>query len=394
MNRKRFLYSLAISALVSLVLMIVCYVYMNMSYTYGYGDATINQMSFLKDMFRPSEPADDVIAVNVSYDRDLIPFNDSQGIPAGAIDITDRAKLLELMTRLKKWDNYKYILCDIRFDDAQLATPYDSALFSCIASMRDIVVATENPEAAPEQIREKAAVARYKVRMAGDDFMKYNFISDGHEGIALKMWKDLTGGSYEEHWWGYTSNGQLCVNSIIPDIRFAIYDIYSPDGDKLIYQLGTDITDYPEEYVEELFTDKMVLIGDWLKDDLHMTVRSSQPGVSILYNAFLCIMNGEHILPWWVYVLLLLTFFVESMFMLKDYWQFQAPDWKIVRWFRRLSGVNIGHFNVGRLLKNVLAFISYSTPLVLVCEFIYLTCGVFVNAIVIGTLFYIASLFI
>ena len=106
--------------------------------------------------------------------------------------------------------------------------------------------------------------------------------------------------------------------------------------------MGTDITDYPEEYVEELFTDKMVLIGDWLK----------------------------------------------------DYWQFQAPDWKIVRWFRRLSGVNIGHFNVGRLLKNVLAFLSYSTPLVLVCEFIYLTCGVFVNAIVIGTLFYIASLFI
>ena len=136
------------------------------------------------------------------------------------------------------------------------------------------------------------------------------------------------------------------------------------------------------------------MLGDGLKDDLHMTVRSSQPGISIIYNAFLCIINEEHILPWWVYVLLFLTFFVESMFMLKDYWRFKAPDWKIVRWFKRLSDVNIGQFNVGKLLKNILAFISYSTPLVIVCEFIYLTCGVFVNAIVIGTLFYIASIFI
>ena len=394
MNRKRFLSSLCISAAVSLFLLVICYVYMNMPYTYGYGDNTVNRMSFLKDMFRPSQPTDDVIAVNVSYDRDLIPFNDSQGIPAGAIDITDRAKLLEFMTRLKKWDNYKYVLCDIRFDDPQLVTPSDSALFACIASMRDIVVATEDPDIAPSILREKAAVSQYKVRMAGDDFMKYNFISDGNEGIVLKMWKDITGGTYEKHWWGYTCNGKLSVNSIIPDIRFAIYDIYSPEGDKLIYQLGADITDYPEEYVKDLFDGKMILIGDWLKDDLHMTVRSSQPGISIVYNAFLCIINGENILPVWVYILLFLTFFIESMFMLKDYWQFVAPDWKIVRWFRRLSGVNIGQFNVGRLLKNVLAFISYSTPLVLVCELIYLTCGVFVNAIIIGTLFYVASLFI
>ena len=394
MNRKRFLYSLGISAVVSLILLVVCYAYMNMPYTYGYGDSTINQISFLKDMFRPSKPVDDVIAVNVSYDRDLIPFNDSQGIPAGAIDITDRAKLLEFMTRLKRWDNYKYILCDIRFDDAQLVTPYDSALFACIASMRDIVVATEDPDAAPEPLREKSAVAQYRVRMAGDDFMKYNFMTDGREGIALKMWKELTGGTYEEHWWGYTCDGKICVNSMIPDIRFALYDIYSPEGDKLIYQLGTDITDYPDEYVEDLFDGRIVLIGDWLKDDLHMTVRSSQPGVSIIYNAFLCIINNEHILPVWVYMLLFLTFFIEAMFMMKDYWKFQAPDWKIVRWFRNLSNVHIGQFNVGKLLKNVLSFISYSTPLVLVCEFIYLTCGVFVNAIIIGTLFYVASLFI
>lgn len=394
MDKKRAIISLFVSVGVSLILLVVCYVYMNMPYTYGYGDNMMNRMAFIKDMIRPSENNAEVVAVNVSYDRQLIPFNDSQGIPSGSLDITDRAKLLEFMRRLKAWDNYEYILCDIRFDDAELTTPDDSALFDCIGSMRDIVVATGDVENSPEAIRHKVAPSQYRVHIAGEDFMKYDFMSHGQEGIVLRMWKDITGGTYEKKWWGYMCDGKICVNSIIPDMRFMIYDVYSPDGEKLIYHLGADIVEYPEEYVRDLFDGKIVLIGDWLQDDIHMTMRSSQSGVSILYNAYLSILNRDNILPFWVYLLLFITFFLESMFMLKDYWKFKAPDWKIVRWYRGLAEVNIGHFNIGRLLRSALAFFSYSTPLILVCAFIYVTCGVFVNAIVIGTLFYIVSVFI
>ena len=200
MDKKRAIISLFVSVGVSLILLVVCYVYMNMPYTYGYGDNMMNRMAFIKDMIRPSENNAEVVAVNVSYDRQLIPFNDSQGIPSGSLDITDRAKLLEFMRRLKAWDNYEYILCDIRFDDAELTTPDDSALFDCIGSMRDIVVATGDVENSPEAIRHKVAPSQYRVHIAGEDFMKYDFMSHGQEGIVLRMWKDITGGTYEKKW--------------------------------------------------------------------------------------------------------------------------------------------------------------------------------------------------
>lgn len=430
-NRTNFIAASLWSCGISLVLVILTYVYWNLPYTFGYGDSLILSMSMFKDLTTERNFDDSkIVPVNVAYDKMLIPHIDRRdGTVAGNRAITDREKMLVFLKMLKERDKYGYIFCDIRFDDYE--TEYDAELFATIASMRDIAVATRNLKEVPEEIREKASVSTYTVRLVGDDFLKYSYIlPDGERNIALHMWEEITGKKMEKKWWGYTMDGKLCTRSIAPDFCYSIYDDISTSSlDKIseantyspkIYNLGSHIVEpYLEGYISGKFFDgKFIMIGDLTEHDRHSTIVGEQPGSVIVLNALLALMHKDNVVKFWICLLLFAVLWIESMFLLKNRlhlseiigaftcgarerlrnsWISRArqriQDSRPITWIRKTRAYKAAKDS--KILKIlVIEYISYSTPLVILGILIYAVSGVFINALVLGSILTFVSIFI
>lgn len=409
-KRNDFVQAALLSSGLAFILLLFTYYYWNRSYTYGYGDDIIARAAMIKDLTVEDDyDGSNVVPVNVAYDKVLIPHVDERdGTVAGVKAITDRGKMLSFLKMLKDRDMYEYVVCDVNFDDYQ--TEYDDELFRTIASMRDIVVASNNPAEVSEIIREKTVRAYYKVRKVGDDFMKYEYLyPDGEPGMALRIWEDITGGELKERWWGYTMNGKICVRSIVPDFRYSIYDDITDAYERSvknvnvytsrIYNLGAHVVEPYEKGLTsgKFFDGKIILIGDLTDQDIHDTIVGAQSGTVIIFNAFLALLNGDNIIPFWVYLLLFVVFWLESMFLFRHKFGLKISSLKIVRRIRVccLRKLSLkGRNRLNGFLGILLDFVSYSTPLVLVALFIYAVCGIFVNAIIIGVIFFTISLFV
>lgn len=367
-----------LSALAGLILVMVCYIYWNAPYTFGSGDEEIERASILKAIMRrkPAGTDERVLAINVSYDRMLVPCFDEWGIPQGETDITHRGKLLLLCDSLAKWNNYRYLVLDVDLG-VELHSEYDEQLFSRIAGMDNVVTASSGTGDIPAVLREKSAVASYTTLFSGDDFIKYTYLTrDGVESLALRMWKDLAEGTFSKHWWGYSSNHRLCNVSVIPPMEFTIHSDYSPEGEKQLYQLGADILSNLDGSAP-LFEDKIILLGDWKESDMHDTILHEQPGIAILYNAFLALESGKHYVSFWVVLLLFVLFTLEIRILFrtrKETVKVRTRSFKVIHFMELLFG--------------------YSTPLAAVCIILYFTSGIFVNTMIIGGIFSVIDIII
>lgn len=425
-NYKNYLYAGLVSLTLSLCMLIWVYSYWNRSYTYGYGDNWISRLAKHSDLHQDHDfDASNIVPVNVAYDKVLIPCVNSRDTSAvcGSVPITDRAKLLDFLKMLKERDAYDYILCDISFEGFQ--TEYDEELYSTIASMRDIFVACVDLDKVPEVIRGKTAESAYTARKVGDSFMKYDLIlPDGNPNLALKMWEELDGGEVRKRWWGYTSGGKLCVRSFIPSFRYSIYDDIgeAKEADvpnSLAYpatmmNLGSDVVDlYNEGFISGKFYDgKVVLIGDLTENDMHTTISANQPGPVVVYNAYLALVNGDHVIPFWIYALILLVLWIDSMFLLRHVFTLKVADWKwlkaieaflsksvdlVATWksvtgMERFKKVSLELFRA--VMSIAVALLTYNSLLILLMICVYYTSGVYVNVIFAGTVFSAISLVI
>lgn len=409
-NRNNYLKAGLVSAALSALLLVLVYVYWNRSYTYGYGDKMIVNWAKRKDLYIGHKFDGSKIApVNVAYDKILVPHIDRRdSTVAGVRAITDRGELLTFLKMLKERDRYGYIMCDVRFDDHH--TEYDEELFATIASMRDIVVACDNKEDAPEAIRDVVAESKYTSRQVGDMFMKYDLLlPDGSSSMALRMWEDITGNHLEKKWWGYTIGGKLCVRSLVYDFRYSIYDDLShtdaeaPEGVNMysssLQNLGSQVVEpYLEGYKSgKYFDGKFIIVGDFTEYDIHTTITGNQPGPVVVFNALLSLMEGDNILPFWVYLLVYVVFWLESMFLLRNKFELNLRSFRIFRQIRarfyrkRRPGQRMGIHNTLYLL---LGFFTYSTPLWIMGVALYAVLGIFVNVIIVGTVFWVISWFV
>ena len=317
-----------ISGILSLLIMIFMYYYWNDAPTFGYGGGLVKWMSTIKELQTEHETGEDLMLVNVSYDRTVVPYYTGNEEYLGEVDMTDRKKLNDFLNMLKERDTYRYIVCDINFSDPQLKSEYDEELFSTIASMRDIVVASSNLDADPEQIRDKVALSKYRIRSVGDGFLKYDFMTDGNPSLALKMWQDIEGGTYQEFWWGARMNGKQCFQTVIPDFRFAVYDDVNAEDSSMIIQNMGKTLQYYEKYPSYVngYDDKIVLLGAWYNDDIHDTIIGQQPGVVIVYNAFLALCNRDNHVPFWISLLVFIVIWLEIMFIFITGKMHRFPD--------------------------------------------------------------------
>lgn len=317
--------TVGLSVLVSILIIIFSYVM---------GNTTIplpGEVQVLKDfddfkefagMQRGNVP-DSFLFVNVCYDKELVDYEEN-GIPVGKTVITDRTKLLKLLNEAKKANNYRYIFMDVHFDGS-LETPVDSELFQTIASMDRIVIPTHKDNTLKDCVLfAKAAKADYTTTWKVLTFSHYQFLQDDELSVPLKMYVDkkhLKGSGIEKHWGGlwYTDEGRLCQNGVtllLPIcINGSLKDEEGHVRERNYVYLGSDLVD--EDFpIEEQIADKIVVIGD-LKNDTHSTYLGTQPGSSICMNAYIALMNGNHLVKWWYEFFLFLVYSIVGCFYLK-----------------------------------------------------------------------------
>lgn len=326
------------SAIISVVLLLICYAVDNMPYSFA-GGATFGQLfEQVKQYINPSEEEipDDMLFVNVAYDRQLAVVYDDFDMPKGNIDITDRSKLLEFLDKLKNSD-YKYVILDISLQE-EYRTPQDSVLFHLIAGMRDIVISkSESFKLADPVLAQKARYSDYSTHIAENNFVKYEFIRNGEATIPYQVYKDLYDDSITSFAGFYFFKGHLANRSII--LRFPIrlwnnikVDETSPDkGDFLYHNLGSDILDVGVDVVE-MAKGKIVVVGDFCENDMHDTYLGRISGPAININALYTLINGNISIPYFEIIFLFGLYFVIALFI------FKKPDiGKVLPFVRRIK---------------------------------------------------------
>ena len=273
-NRK----TLGVSLLVSLAITIFSYVVGNSIHPMAGEYAAQKQISDFRKFLglQMGNVPDSILFINVCYDKELVPIEE-EGMPVGETPITDREKLLKLLTAAKEANNYRYIFMDVLFDGL-FETPVDSALFETILSMDRIIIPDhKGTTLADERLYQKAANADYAVTWKQLTFAHYQFLHDDSiPSVALKMYADrnhLEDYGIKPHWGGlwYTDKGHLCKNGVTLFINISINgSLLDEEGqvrERNYIYLGADLLDMDEVVpIKEQIEDKILVIGDFKGD--------------------------------------------------------------------------------------------------------------------------------
>lgn len=323
-NRK----TLRVSILVSLAITLFSYFVGNSIHPMAGEYAAQKQISDFKKFLgvQMGHVPDSILFVNVCYDKELVPYEE-EGMPVGTTAITNREKLLQLLTIAKKANNYRYIFLDVIFEDGTV-TPFDSALFHTIASMDRIVIPEhKDTKLADKMLYTKSANADYATTWKQLTFAHYQFLHDDSiPSVALRMYADrnhLEGNAITPHWGGlwYTDRGRLCHNGATLFMNVVVNgSLLDEEGhvrERNYIYLGADLLDMNEVVpVEDQIKDKVLVIGDF-NTDMHTTYVGPQPGSAACLNAYIMLMQDKHIVNWLTIFLLFIVYTTVGTFYLR-----------------------------------------------------------------------------
>ena len=273
-------------------------------------------MEWIKDkcgLSKEIQEKKDAVFINVAYDKQLVERHDEYGMTVGNVDITDRAKLHSFLETLQKTNTYKYIFMDIRFEKG-FDSPIDSALFSQIKNMRNIVIANhEDIKLLDPSLSTKTALNDYRTTIIESNFVRYEYVKHGQISVPLFAYRELTGNNIDKHFLFYTCNHRLCYKSLFINSPVEDWSEFNDQDIKMYYNLGNDLLDnYSDKDIALLTKNKYVVIGDMV-EDMHDTYSGSKPGSVITYYAFLALLNGEHFVRYSLLFFLGLLYFVISI---------------------------------------------------------------------------------
>ncbi len=378
--------SLIISAINAVVLFLLCYFVDNLPYSFV-GDATLGQhFEQLKQYFQsPKEDIpEDLLLVNVAYDRELADVTDEFGLPKGNIDITDRKKLYDFLTKLQKVD-YKYIILDVSFSE-EYRTENDSALYSVISQVENIVISkSENFRLADSILADKARYSDYSTHISESNFVKYEYIRNGEPTLPYQMYLDLYGDAVHSFFGFYSFNGRLANKSIVLRHPIKLWNKLKADsasGDfaqQQYYNLGSDILDTGIDVIS-LAENKIVVIGDFSENDMHDTYLGKISGPIININAFYGLVNDDLSIPYSEIVFLLLLYFTISLWIIKGI-SLSDP----IPYLRRIKS---------KTFDFIISFIGLSTVLTIIATFLYIAFGLDINILIPSLYFSILGIII
>lgn len=279
---------------------------------------------------KDSRWSDSILLINGCYDIDTVPhFSNDELIPDGYYAITSRKDIYYTLRALKSED-YKYILLDIAL--TQLPDGYNAYTDSIIAILRDmdrVVIAKSRNDF---QWADKALMdtmgryVDYKINPEESGFVKFNVM----ESAALKMYEDLYGREIKQRLFLYTDNYALCRTTIIPSYFLTQNNLFcfSEDwGVQKMYAELSDVAQYGATAYD--FSNKIIVIGDYLENDMHQTIAGDMSGALILLNIYLNLVHRYHIVHWWAVIGLFLFYFLFSILIVEGskLW-YRIPFWR------------------------------------------------------------------
>ncbi len=283
---------------------------------------------------------EDVLFLNTSYDRELIPQEDKEDEYSGTMDVLNRETLYKFLKILKEGNvNYKYLIIDVDFSNelANHRQVFDSVsgdsveieklLFELVGSMDRVVVALPEGGNLDESLKRKAAHANYKATALVSRFVRYQYFDDipyvplkvynslqKQKGLDTISCHSLVGDKFLR---GFENNplvleflkslsvcnqgGSLCYNSLF--IPFSIGNI-SDNNNGETEVIGAD--EIGENYmnlgnlvkerdaINAECEDKYVFIGDMVNTDMHTTYAGRKSGSHIMYKALKELESGKH----------------------------------------------------------------------------------------------------
>lgn len=261
---------------------------------------------------------EDLVLINTCYDHCMIPVYDDIGIECGELDITDRSKLLRLLEYLAAEDDYRYVVCDIRFD-SKYVSPSDSAFYNLLRRFPRCCIPRSSSEGfLNNTISHLSAISEYDTNIQNNNFLKYQYLTPNGKSIALKMAEDMDSITISK--WGpfFFEDFKLCINSHVLDIKTNVMSEYRENQEKNILQLGTDVLPLLDSGIKGLFANKIVMIGDCFREDIHTTVAGPVSGMMIIYNAYHALLDKNNIPSFWVWCILFVTYFIITLIILFD----------------------------------------------------------------------------
>ena len=304
--------------LFALLALIISYVSTNLNIVIS-GERDVLKYWSIVDKFFSRKPEktvpDDVLFINVSYDKQIVERTDEWGDLLGNAAITDRKKLADLLGLIQTVGNYEYVLLDVFFEKG-FVTEYDSLLFERIASMDRIVIPRHvDGTLASDLLVGKAAYADFTTTLREDNFTKYPLLTPKtrNESFPLKMYSEITGRTVKKFGPIYTDKACLSRRVIFPKMYVqdnGLYPIYM--------NLGVELLDSRNNRDwNKLFGNKIIVIGSFVEDDIHLTYAGFAPGCVINYNVFASLMRGQHRISVLLLLAYFMVFFVMAWLMLR-----------------------------------------------------------------------------
>ncbi|HPB25919.1 MAG TPA: CHASE2 domain-containing protein [Bacteroidales bacterium] len=257
-------------------------------------------------------PTEKYLLLNTSKNNEILPADNDNTLNTV---ITDREALLKSLQLLdSNSDKISLVICDVFFESPSSNRLADSLLGAVVqhldAKNKLILPALYYDDDASLQLPLfscRTGVSQYRSSFLNEQFLKYSFmLDDTLKQLPLIAYENITGHRMEKKrrlcFPYYTMNGKWCLNTIIPEIRYAADAL---EEDVSYHHIGT--------FSREMLKDnQIVVIGDFEgKYDVHSTIADNISGALILINALEALMNGDNIIgPRYLLMLFVFFFFV------------------------------------------------------------------------------------
>jgi hypothetical protein len=334
-----------LSFLHGVFLLLLGYFWLGTSFTFKDEALLIRLTTFLKKEFigSDSKPSPNkVLFINTSSSK--IPIDthvDELSLKPSVELITDRKALADLLGLMLPYkDKIDLIVVDILFD---FPSESDTILEKMLVEFKNKILIVSNmtnsDSIMPALFSVPGALSTYV--STAEMYFKYPVAYRGNKTIPTVMYETMTGSEIEKKGAFFRDNKKFSLKSPITDFKVFMDDL-TPGNDlnqsrftvhnmKTLNKLGQIID---KEDLVKMLDGKLILIGDF-SSDIHQTVWGPMPGVLILYNAYLTLRNGDHIMnPLWILLMLagfsLISFRIltgEGIYLLEKWKSKYNQDW-------------------------------------------------------------------
>lgn len=273
--------------------------------------------SLLKMESKPD--AHSFLFVNTSYNNEIKPSSNN---PFGNEVIVDRSDLAELLTYLSIDNSYKFVILDIFFKDH---SSDDSLLQQAILNTKRLIGCSQlNSDMDMEWPIFDMNCGLCEVETINDLFLNYNLIyKDTLETLPLAVYKALNNGNYPKK-----KKFAIRFNNFVLNYRIRDYDLNSQ---KYLLANLCDLLFLGEDAICDFSRDRIVIIGDFVKNDKFSTVMGSISGPLLISNVLLALEHGDNEVGIIVFIVLFLVYFGLSYLAI-------YPDDLIQKWIDKKIG--------------------------------------------------------